>query len=50
MDIKTTVKLGILGAARVIERLLPAIVEASHASWVRLLTDTPVQLRKRVGG
>jgi predicted dehydrogenase len=41
MSIKTKLRWGILGAARVNERLLPAIVEASNASLVAIASRRP---------
>ncbi len=41
MNSKTTVNWGILGAARVNERLLPAIVEASNAELVAIASRRP---------
>ncbi|UOA07577.1 Gfo/Idh/MocA family protein [Methylobacter sp. S3L5C] len=41
MNIKTKLRWGILGAARVNERLLPAIVEASNAKLVAIASRRP---------
>ncbi|MEI6070122.1 MAG: Gfo/Idh/MocA family oxidoreductase, partial [Methylococcaceae bacterium] len=41
MTIKTKLRWGILGAARINERLLPAIVEASNAKLVAIASRRP---------
>ncbi|NOS76078.1 MAG: Gfo/Idh/MocA family oxidoreductase [Methyloglobulus sp.] len=41
MNNKTTIKWGILGAARINERLMPAIVEASNAELVAIASRRP---------
>ncbi|MDD1613484.1 MAG: Gfo/Idh/MocA family oxidoreductase, partial [Methylococcaceae bacterium] len=41
MNIKTKLRWGILGAARINERLLPAIVEASNARLVAIASRRP---------
>jgi len=44
MTIKTKLRWGILGAARINERLLPAIVEASNARLVAIGSRRPPAL------
>ena len=41
MNVKTKLRWGILGAARINERLLPAIVEASNARLVAIARRRP---------
>jgi D-xylose 1-dehydrogenase (NADP+, D-xylono-1,5-lactone-forming) len=41
MNTKTTLRWGILGAARINERLMPAIVEASNAELVAIASRRP---------